>query len=279
VRGRIATSREPSEADRCDRFAKCTRPFAGLIRIGGAGFARAIAAADFAGEPGFECFDCVGALAEEFDAVAPIAALAAPLPHQCGIAKQARFDREHVIARHVAGGIVAVESAMFAPRYASWGAVKSGQSLAGSRAVARATSVAGDAAPDRPCRGLRFGVHGKGWRLLAPLLIGLRLPALISVGLSQAIEVPIAIMATAGNLWTSNVELSLAASVSLGVVTGDWIAHALPALILARVVAVALFATGLLVMIRSRHCSTYDRARDYSPPGVRPGRSSSSLKP
>jgi hypothetical protein len=91
--------------------------------------------------------------------------------------------------------------------------------------------------------------------LLVPLLFWLRLPALISVGLSQAIQVPIAIMATAGNLWTGTVELSPAASVSLGIVIGAWIgariAHALPALILARIVAVALFATGLIVMIRS----------------------------
>ena len=91
--------------------------------------------------------------------------------------------------------------------------------------------------------------------LLVPLLIWLRLPALISVGLSQAIQVPIAIMATAGNLWTGAVELWLAASISLGIVIGAWIgariAHALPAPTLTRVVAVALFATGLLVLIRS----------------------------
>jgi uncharacterized membrane protein YfcA len=91
--------------------------------------------------------------------------------------------------------------------------------------------------------------------LLVPLLIWLKLPALVSVGLSQAIQVPIAIMATAGNLWTGTIDLPLAASVSLGIVIGAWIgarvAHALPAPILARVVAVALLATGLLVIIRS----------------------------
>jgi uncharacterized protein len=104
--------------------------------------------------------------------------------------------------------------------------------------------------------GLASALTGTGGPvLLVPLLIWLRLPALISVGLSQAIQVPIAIMATAGNLWTGTLELSLAGSVSVGIVIGAWIgariAHALPALVLARVVAVALFATGLLVIIRS----------------------------
>jgi uncharacterized membrane protein YfcA len=104
--------------------------------------------------------------------------------------------------------------------------------------------------------GLASALTGTGGPvLLVPLLIWLGLPTLTSVGLSQAIQVPIALMATAGNLWTGNVELPLAAAVSLGIVIGSWIgariAHALPALVLARVVAVALFVTGLLVMIRS----------------------------
>ena len=68
-----------------------------------------VAAADFAGEPGFECFDGVGVLAEEFDALAAGAALPTPLPHQRGIAKQAWLDRQHIVARHVAGGVMALE--------------------------------------------------------------------------------------------------------------------------------------------------------------------------
>jgi uncharacterized membrane protein YfcA len=91
--------------------------------------------------------------------------------------------------------------------------------------------------------------------LLVPLLIWLGLPAIISVGLSQAIQVPIAAMASLGNLWTGDVDLVLGASLSIGIVIGSAIgarmAHALPTFVLARVVAVALMLTGLLLIVRS----------------------------
>jgi hypothetical protein len=72
-------------ADRCGPFLfGLARPFdRGQISARGAVFARGVAAVDFASEPGFECFDGVRALAKEVDALAPIAALPAPLPHGC----------------------------------------------------------------------------------------------------------------------------------------------------------------------------------------------------
>jgi hypothetical protein len=68
-----------------------------------------VSAADFSGDPSLKRFDRTCLLAIQFDALAAGAALAAPLPHQRGIAEQARLDREHVVARHVAGRVVAVE--------------------------------------------------------------------------------------------------------------------------------------------------------------------------
>jgi uncharacterized protein len=137
--------------------------------------------------------------------------------------------------------------------------------FAGSQVLLRQASI-----PERPRRGLpqsmllaigiivglASALTGTGGPvLLVPLLIWLGLPAIISVGLSQAIQVPIAAMASVGNLWTGNVDLGLAASLSIGIVIGSTIgarmAHALPAFVLARVVAVALVLTGLLLIVRS----------------------------
>ena len=104
--------------------------------------------------------------------------------------------------------------------------------------------------------GLGSALTGTGGPvLLVPLLIWLGLPAIMSVGLSQAIQVPIAAMASVGNLWTGNVDLGLGALLSIGIVIGSTIgarmAHALPTFVLARAVAIALVLTGLLLIVRS----------------------------
>ena len=104
--------------------------------------------------------------------------------------------------------------------------------------------------------GLGSALTGTGGPvLLVPLLIWLGLPAITSVGLSQAIQVPIAEMASVGNLWTGNVDLGLGALLSIGIVIGSTIgarmAHALPTFVLARAVAIALVLTGLLLIVRS----------------------------
>jgi uncharacterized membrane protein YfcA len=93
--------------------------------------------------------------------------------------------------------------------------------------------------------------------LLVPLLIWWGAPVLPSVGLSQAIQVPIALMASLGNFATGNLDLPLAALLSVGVTVGSAagarVAHALPAVLLARIVAVALILVGALVAVRSGH--------------------------
>jgi uncharacterized membrane protein YfcA len=93
--------------------------------------------------------------------------------------------------------------------------------------------------------------------LLVPLLMWLGAPVLASVGLSQAIQVPIAVMASLGNFWAGSLDLPLAALLSLGITLGSAagarVAHAVPAVFLARVVAIALVLVGILVAVRSGH--------------------------
>src|SRR4029077_5999506 len=93
--------------------------------------------------------------------------------------------------------------------------------------------------------------------LLVPLLMWWGAPVLASVGLSQAIQVPIALMASLGNFWTGSLDPLLVALLSIGVTFGSAvgarIAHAVPAVFLARVVAVALVLVGVVVAVRSGH--------------------------
>jgi uncharacterized membrane protein YfcA len=93
--------------------------------------------------------------------------------------------------------------------------------------------------------------------LLVPLLLWWGAPVLASVGLSQAIQVPIALMASLGNFWTGSLDLVLAALLSIGIafgsVAGARVAHAVPAIFLARLVAVALVLIGIIVAVRSGH--------------------------
>jgi uncharacterized protein len=106
--------------------------------------------------------------------------------------------------------------------------------------------------------GIASAITGTGGPvLLVPLLMWLSVPVLTSVGLSQAIQIPIALMATAGNAWTDNLDWRLGALLSIGVTLGAAIgarvAHAVPAAFLARIVAVALVLVGAIVLVRSGH--------------------------
>ena len=106
--------------------------------------------------------------------------------------------------------------------------------------------------------GIASAITGTGGPvLLVPLLMWLRIPVLTSVGLSQAIQIPIALMATAGNAWNESLDWSLGALLSIGVTLGAAIgarvAHAVPAVFLTRSVAVALVLVGAIVLVRSGH--------------------------
>jgi uncharacterized membrane protein YfcA len=106
--------------------------------------------------------------------------------------------------------------------------------------------------------GIGSAVTGTGGPvLLVPLLMWLGTPVLTSVGLSQAIQIPIALTATAGNAWTGSLDWRLGALLSIGVAMGSAVgtrvAHAVPAAFLTRIVAIALVLVGALVLVRSGH--------------------------
>jgi uncharacterized membrane protein YfcA len=91
--------------------------------------------------------------------------------------------------------------------------------------------------------------------LLVPLLMWLRVPVLAAVGLSQAIQIPIAGLASAGNLIAGDLDPRLALLLSIGLILGSAvgarIAHALPSLFLTRLVAIVLLLVGALLIVRS----------------------------
>jgi uncharacterized membrane protein YfcA len=91
--------------------------------------------------------------------------------------------------------------------------------------------------------------------LLVPLLMWLRVPVLAAVGLSQAIQIPIAGLASAGNLIGGHLDPRLALLLSIGLILGSAvgarIAHALPNLLLTRLVAIVLLLVGALLIVRS----------------------------
>lgn len=91
--------------------------------------------------------------------------------------------------------------------------------------------------------------------MLVPLLIWFRVPVRIIVGLGQIIQIPISIMATAGNLKNGAVDLQLslwlAIVLSAGVFLGGWAAHRLPEQGLKKTVAVLLVLVGVMMLARA----------------------------
>jgi uncharacterized protein len=106
--------------------------------------------------------------------------------------------------------------------------------------------------------GLGSALTGTGGPvLLVPLLMWFRLPVLFVVGLSQAIQIPIALLATFGNLLYGRLDWALAALLSIGVLAGAAlgarIAHVLPRATLKRLVGGVLLIVGAMLLYRTRH--------------------------
>ncbi|HYM29879.1 MAG TPA: sulfite exporter TauE/SafE family protein [Candidatus Cybelea sp.] len=101
--------------------------------------------------------------------------------------------------------------------------------------------------------GFISAMSGAGGALvLLPMLLLLDQAVLPSIGLGQLIQFPIAAVATAANLAAGSVDVTLGAelavSLAAGIVIGTPIAHALPQVMLRRVLGVALLAVGLLLL-------------------------------
>src|SRR5690606_30959053 len=97
--------------------------------------------------------------------------------------------------------------------------------------------------------GFLSAMTGTGGPLvLIPLLVWMRLPALAAIGLAQAIQLPVAALATAGNAVAGSLDLRLGAVLGIGIVAGTWagarLAHALPRRTLHTAVAALLIAVG-----------------------------------
>ncbi|MDB2390714.1 sulfite exporter TauE/SafE family protein [Alphaproteobacteria bacterium] len=102
--------------------------------------------------------------------------------------------------------------------------------------------------------GVLSSLTGTGGPLvLVPLLMWLRLPVLVAIGLSQAIQLPIATFATAANLLAGNfnwiIAVGLAAGISTGSLIGAKVAHRLPTATLKVIVAVVLTLVGGFLFI------------------------------
>ncbi len=91
--------------------------------------------------------------------------------------------------------------------------------------------------------------------LLLPILIFINVPALAAIGVSQAVQIPVAIFATAGFLLFGRIDIELGVQLGLimavGVIIGAQIAHKVSASRLQHLVAIALVTVGLLMIVRS----------------------------
>lgn len=90
--------------------------------------------------------------------------------------------------------------------------------------------------------------------ILVPLLVWLRVPVLAAVGLSQATQFPLALLATAGNVMLGAVDYPLAIAVAtgltVGVGAGARAAHAVTPAAMRRIVAWVVVAVGLSLSVR-----------------------------
>lgn len=90
--------------------------------------------------------------------------------------------------------------------------------------------------------------------LLVPIMVWMKLPVLMAVGLSQAIQIPVAALATIGNVRYGQIDyelgIGIAAVLVLGLTLGVRIAHALPADRLKNIVAIVLICVGVMIVAR-----------------------------
>src|SRR5271169_311127 len=97
--------------------------------------------------------------------------------------------------------------------------------------------------------GFLSSISGTGGPLvLVPIAISMSVPVLVAVGLSQVIQLPVAIAATFGNALYGQIDLVLGGVLAASLTVGSWygakLAHVVPRATLRRVVSVVLVAVG-----------------------------------
>lgn len=104
--------------------------------------------------------------------------------------------------------------------------------------------------------GFLSALTGTGGPLvLIPILLWVHVPVLTAIGLAQAIQLPIAVLATAGNFYAGSLDIWLGFVIGAGIIfgtwAGAWLAHVLPRQTLRRIVSVllALVGGGILVKL------------------------------
>jgi len=101
--------------------------------------------------------------------------------------------------------------------------------------------------------GFASSVSGTGGPLvLVPILMAMNLPVLTVIGLSQAIQLPIAIVGTFGNYLYGELDWYLGLVLALALMIGSWqgarLAHVMPRDLLRRIVSVVLVVIGVFIL-------------------------------
>ena len=103
--------------------------------------------------------------------------------------------------------------------------------------------------------GVLSAMTGTGGPLvLVPLMIWMQMPVLTAIGLSQAVQLPIATLATAGNFAFGAPDLVMGATLAIGLAAGSLagarLAHKAPRGVLKKVVAAMLCLVGVVILLR-----------------------------
>ena len=93
------------------------------------------------------------------------------------------------------------------------------------------------------------------WLLfIVPILVSLNVGAHAAIGFSQAVQMPLALLATAGNLAYGTVDLFVGGTVASGLVVGGYLgaqlAHILSPSVMQRIVAWVLVLVGLFLLCK-----------------------------
>ena len=103
--------------------------------------------------------------------------------------------------------------------------------------------------------GIGSALTGTGGPLfIVPIMVSLKVAAHTAIGFSQAIQLPIASLATISNFLYGSVDLLIGSVVAGGIIIGSTfgakLAHVVPPIIMKRILAFVLVAVGLIMIIR-----------------------------
>ena len=103
--------------------------------------------------------------------------------------------------------------------------------------------------------GIGSALSGTGGPLiLVPILVWLKVPVLTAVGLSQAVQLPVATLATVGNFIYGYIDISIGITLALALMAGASIgarvAHSVSGTTLKNIVAWVLVAVGIFMVLR-----------------------------